>query len=63
MQGGKDRDGPGSPYHHNLGGSREALTNSMDNKAQVVLVQEHRLAEAGQVGMQAATMAKGWHGV
>lgn len=35
----------------------------MDSKAQVILVQKHRIEGPGLVGMQAAAMANGGHGV
>lgn len=46
-----------------VGGSREAVIHAMDSKAQDIFIQEHRIAGPCMVGIQAAAMAKGWHGM
>lgn len=43
----------------NVGGSREALVLAMDSKADILLVQEHRLDGRGYL----AAMGKVWHGI
>lgn len=64
---GRGHLGSGRPHNVttiNVGGkSREALLNAMDRKSQVNLIQEHRIAGPGLIGVQATAMAKGWHGV
>ena len=47
----------------NVGGSKEALSNAFQAKAQVLLVQEHRLIGPDIPGMQALAAMAGWHGV
>lgn len=63
---GRGHRGSGRPHDVttiNMGGRREALLNAMDSKSQVILIQEHHIVGPGLVGILAATMAKGSHGV
>lgn len=46
-----------------VGGSREALTLAMETDAEILLIQEHRIAGPGLPGIQGLAMGKGWRGV
>lgn len=44
-------------------GSREALILAMETEAEILLVQEHRIAGPGLPGVQGLSVGKWWHGV
>jgi len=47
----------------NVGGSREGLLNAFGLEADVLLIQEHRLAPTALHGIQCQAAQRGWHGL
>lgn len=47
----------------NVGGSKEALILKMETDADILLIQEHRIARPSLPSIQGMAMRKGWHGV
>lgn len=45
----------------NLRGSREMFFLAMETEADILLIQEHRVAGPGLPVLQAAAKGKGWH--
>lgn len=46
----------------NIGGSREALILAMETDAEILPIQEHRIAGPRLQGIQGLAMGKGWPG-